>query len=220
MSDKNIIHEQTYWDAFYQTWGLEVPTQFCVQTVTDLERGASIVEFGSGNGRDSQYFASQGFITTAMDLSASAIAACKEKMASRDIHHAFFRQGDVSLDEDIAATLEQGRRQLGETVVALVVYSRFLLHSLDEEQEQQFIAALARHMRTGDQLYLEFRSLGDANTPKVFGNHYRRYVDTDKLLAHMTGDNDFDVSYTITGQGMARFKAEDPVVSRIIATRN
>lgn len=220
MSDKNIIHEQTYWDDFYRNWGLEVPSQFCVQTVTDLERGTSIVEFGSGNGRDSQYFASQGFITTAMDLSASAIATCNEKMVSRDIHHAFFRQGDVSQDEDIAATLEQGRRQLGVEVVPLVVYSRFLLHSLDEEQQQQFIAALARHMRTGDQLYLEFRSLGDANKPKVFGNHYRRYVDTDKLLAHMTGNNDFAIGYSITGQGMARFKAEDPVVSRIIATRN
>lgn len=220
MSDKNIIHEKTYWDNFYQTWGLEVPTQFCVQAVTDLERGSSIVEFGSGNGRDSQYFASQGFITTAMDLSASAVASCKEKMQSRDIHHAFFHQGDVSQDQDIAATLELGRRQLGEEGVALVVYSRFLLHSLDEEQEQKFIAALARHMQTGDQLYLEFRSLGDADKPKVFGNHYRRYVDTDRLLLQMTSTGDFDITYTITGQGMARFKAEDPVVSRIIATRN
>jgi 2-polyprenyl-3-methyl-5-hydroxy-6-metoxy-1,4-benzoquinol methylase len=105
VTDKNIIHEKAYWDTFYDTWGLDVPSQFCVQAVTDISRGTAIVEFGSGNGRDSQYMASQGYVMTAMDLSESAIALCNEKMAAKNIHHAFFTRGDVSLESDVVGEM-------------------------------------------------------------------------------------------------------------------
>jgi len=219
VTDKNIIHEKSYWDSFYNSWGLDVPSQFCVQAVTDISRDTTIVEFGSGNGRDAQFMASQGYVVTAMDLSDSAIALCNEKMASRNIQHAFFIHGDVSLELDIVGALDHARSCSTDSESNLVAYSRFLLHSLDEEQQEKFIAALGRQLVSGDRLYLEFRSTGDADTPKVFGNHYRRYVDTEQLLLQMTNDASFDIDYTITGRGMARYKEEDPVVTRIIATR-
>jgi hypothetical protein len=101
----------------------------------------------------------------------------------------------------------------------VVVYSRFVLHSLDDEQEQYFLSALARHLLPGDSLYLEFRCSEDAGTEKIFGNHYRRYVDTDKVLRELSGSYGFAIEYSLTGQGMAKYRDEDPVVSRIIAKK-
>jgi tellurite methyltransferase len=219
VSNKNIIHEKAYWDSFYKNWGIEVPSQFCVQMITEVDRETSIVEFGSGNGRDSQFAASQGYIVTAMDLSDSAIESCNERMAARNIKHAFFMKGDVSIDDDICSALEHARSQDKAPGASLVAYSRFLLHSLDQQQEDDFIAALDKNLKSGDRLYLEYRSTKDAEMPKVFGNHYRRYVDSENLLDSMSQELNFVIDYTITGQGMAKYKNEDPFVTRIIATK-
>jgi tellurite methyltransferase len=219
VTNKDIIHEKSYWDEFYKNWGLDVPSQFCVQAVTDIERDVPIVEFGSGNGRDSQFMASQGYLVTAMDLSASAIQSCKDKMASRNIQHAFFMLGDVSVEADVVAALDYARTQGPNSHSTLVVYSRFLLHSLDQQQQQHYIATLGKHLIGGDRVYLEFRCTEDADKPKVFGNHYRRYVDSDALIRQMENEAHFSIDYTITGQGLARYKGEDPVVTRIIASK-
>lgn len=218
MTEKNIIHEKAYWDSFYDTWGLDVPSQFCVQVLTDIDRTSPVVEFGSGNGRDSHYMASQGCIITAMDLSSAAIEKCRDRAAEKKIKHAFFFQGDVANEADIVSALSHGREQAPPSAQPLVAYSRFLLHALDEDQARSFIAALGDRMIGGERLYLEFRSKEDAATPKVFGNHYRRYVDTVRLVDQLTDESNFDIDYTLTGRGMARYREEDPVVSRVIAT--
>ena len=70
-------------------------------------------------------------------------------------------------------------------------------------------------MQAGEKVYLEFRSKEDAELDKTFGNHYRRFVDTDKFVKSMT-DKGFKSLYGITGQGMAKYKDEDPFVSRLI----
>ena len=219
MTSKDIIHEKEYWDTFYKTWGIEVPSQFCVQTLTDLGREYVLVEFGSGNGRDSQFMASQGYVVTAMDLSDSAIDNCNQLMTDRNIQHAFFTKGDVSSEDDVRSLLSHARSLCKDLKSPLGVYSRFLLHSLDQNQEDTFITTLDKFMSKGDKVYLEYRCTKDAELPKVFGNHYRRYVDTDRLILLMTDNLGFDIEYSITGQGMAKYKDEDPFVSRIIATK-
>jgi hypothetical protein len=219
VSSKNIIHEKAYWDTFYKNWGIEVPSQFCVQVITDVSSESVLVEFGSGNGRDSQFMASQGYIVTAMDLSESAIETCSQRMDEHNIQHAFFTRGDVSSEQDVAAALVHARAQRKTPEAPLVAYSRFLLHSLDQEQEDAFITALDKNLLAGDKLYLEYRCTKDAELPKVFGNHYRRYVDTDRLTNLMTETLGFAIDYSITGQGMAKYKDEDPFVSRVIATK-
>ena len=54
---------------------------------------------------------------------------------------------------------------------------------------------------------------------KVHGKgHYRRYVDTPVMMESLKILG-FDIGYHITGLGMAKYKNEDPFVSRIIATK-
>ena len=87
MTNHSIDDNKAYWDQFYKDFGRRTPSQFCVSVITDLEPEASIVELGSGNGRDSFFFAEQGFRTVAMDASETAIQKCEEHAAARGITH-------------------------------------------------------------------------------------------------------------------------------------
>ena len=93
------------------------------------------------------------------------------------------------------------------------------MHSLDETQQQLFLQALSACSDAEDIIYFEFRATGDGSLEKHFGGHYRRYVNTSEFEDDLANIAGFDVTYSITGQGMSKFKEEDPIVSRIIAAK-
>ena len=78
MTSKDIEFNKAYWNDFYQSNHKHTPSQFCVCVLTEISPNAVVVELGSGNGRDSHYFASQGHVTVAMDLSQQAVESCTE----------------------------------------------------------------------------------------------------------------------------------------------
>lgn len=218
MTVKDIDFNKDYWNSFYKNFQRHTPSQFCVSVITDLEPDSVIVELGSGNGRDAHYFASQGFITVAMDLSTAAISSCKEYAESNGIHHSFFLQGDLTDSSAIQRAVEEARSQSSSGSV--VFYSRFVMHSIDDDQQQLFLEALALCVEPNDIAYFEFRSKEDADLDKHYGGHYRRYVNTAEFERALSKTVKMTSEYSITGQGMARFKEEDPFVSRIVAKKH
>ena len=218
MTNHSIDDNKAYWDQFYKDFGRRTPSQFCVSVITDLEEGASIVELGSGNGRDSFFFAEQGFRTVAMDASETAIQKCEEYALAREITHPYFLHGDITKEDDVANAVANGRSESASGCVTL--YSRFVMHSLDDNQQTAFLAALGACTGTGDVVYFEFRSQEDAALEKHYGGHYRRYIDTNHFTSELASVAGFETTYSLTGQGMARLKEEDPVVSRVIAAKS
>jgi len=218
VSDKDVEFNRKYWDSFYKKNHKHTPSQFCVCVLTEISSDAVVVELGSGNGRDSHYFASQGHVAVAVDLSKEAVKSCKEEAKSRSIAHSTFIQGDLTLYEDMQKVIEHARK--GSKGEEIVFYSRFVMHSLDEKQELMFLMALSSHMKSGESVYFEFRSKEDAELIKHYGGHFRRYVDTDNFINIITEKLGFVIDYSVTGKGMAKFKEEDPYVSRIIARKN
>jgi SAM-dependent methyltransferase len=214
---KNATKESQYWNDFYANKFdlIGVPSQFCVMLATEADKSRPIVEFGCGNGRDSIYLARQGFKVFATDLSAEAISHNSEKEGGPE-KNMDFNVCDVSVPEDVQAVVNKAR---GEQGGKLNLYNRFFLHSLDDEQERVFLTALASATLPGDCLYMEFRCSLDAKLDKLFKGHFRRYVDTGKLVTMLEEKLEFNVTYETTGQGMAKYKHEDPFVSRIIAER-
>ena len=221
MKFKDKKAEQDYWNDFYSKSFIDVPSQFCVSITSDLHKKKTIVEFGSGAGRDSLYLASIGYIAVAMDLSVEAVEKCNNAMQKRGIEHAVFLCGDMSSSDDVKEVIDTARNYAHNDESKLVVYSRFVMHALDDQQEDLFLTALTENMNQSEYLYLEFRSTEDMETEKYFGNdnHFRRYIDSDKFVSNLKTKYGFDVIYSITGQGMARYKNEDPFVSRIIAVK-
>lgn len=213
MSKISLEKNEEYWDGFYKDLSLSVPSQFCAMVAVEAPKNSAIIEFGCGNGRDSLYFLSQGFTVAAVDLSEEAILSCSRKARAREYGKVEFQVGSLAKDEDIKALFE-GARRLSEDG-QIIGYSRFVMHSINDEQEEAFLTSLSSAMQAGEKVYLEFRSKEDAELDKTFGNHYRRFVDTDKFVKSMT-DKGFKSLYGITGQGMAKYKDEDPFVSRLI----
>jgi tellurite methyltransferase len=219
MNEKNKIIEQGYWNDFYAKWVISIPSQFCVGVATELHNRVTVVEFGSGNGRDSLYLATQGHIVVALDLSVEAINKCNQLMESRGVKHATFMQGDMSDESSVSSAINNARQRVHAEYPELAFYSRFVMHTLDDEQETAFLSALSKYMRPSERVYFEFRSKEDSKTNKYFGNHYRRYVDEDVFGENLKRVYGFAIDYKITGQGMAKYKEEDPFVTRIIARK-
>ncbi|TDR23232.1 class I SAM-dependent methyltransferase [Marinicella litoralis] len=217
MTEKNIDYNKQYWNEFYKNNHKLTPSQFCVSVLTELADQTCLVELGSGNGRDSFYFSSQGFVTVAMDLSKQAIESCKQQATQRKIKHASFYQGDLTSSSDVGHVIAKARTDKKEGG-DMAFYSRFVMHSLDDEQEQAFLGILSEQVLSGEKVYFEFRSKEDENLDKHFGNHYRRYVDTAVFKQRLDAAG-FELEYEVIGQGMAKYKEEDPFVARFIARK-
>lgn len=228
---KTVTKETDYWNNFYGKFDVAVPSQFCTMFATEANRKAPVVEFGCGNGRDSIYLARQGFKVFAGDLSEEAVAknqAKEEPHSKREGggNTVSFNLCDVANAKDVESLLHLARDDnAGDSddpadCNNVTIYNRFFLHSLDDEQERLFLTALSDATLPGDTLYMEYRCSLDEALDKVYGkDHYRRYVDTQKLMDFLSKELKFDIKYEVTGQGMAKYKSEDPFVSRIIATR-
>ncbi|MCF6287722.1 MAG: class I SAM-dependent methyltransferase [Proteobacteria bacterium] len=216
METKDIELNKEYWDKFYQSNFKHTPSQFCVCVLTEIPDNVVILELGSGNGRDSLYFASQGYQTIALDLSSQAIESCNKASVERNIEHVTFIQADLSKLKDVNKAVSIARSKAANAKI--VFYSRFVMHSLDDAQEIEFLNNLSTYMQADELIYFEFRSKEDAKLDKYFGGHYRRYIDTDNFIQRLNNLN-FKINYQLVGQGMAKYKAEDPFVARIIAQK-
>ena len=213
---KDIEPNKEYWDDFYKRSLKHIPSQFCVCVATEIPETAAVVELGSGNGRDSLYFASRGHQTIAVDLSQQAINACNESANEKGFHQMDFHQMDLTDKDSLENLVSSTRKKLTDT--NLIFYSRFIIHSLDDEQEDIFLSILSGLMLAKENVYFEFRSKEDASLEKIHKNHFRRYVDTDQFIEKLKNLG-FEIDYRITGKGMAKYKNEDPFVSRIFATK-
>lgn len=215
---KNIRAESSYWSNFYVNFNMAVPSQFCVMLATEANKETPVVEFGCGNGRDSIYLARHGFSVYASDLCEHAISHNKKKDGGVDNKKtAEFNVCDISKEDQVQELVQRARGD--DSGTKLNLYNRFFLHSIDEEQERLFLTAVSKATVCGDQLYMEFRCTLNAKQDKIYTDHYRRYVNTAELVEMMTTELGFNVTYQCTGQGMAKYKNEDPFVSRIIAQR-
>ena len=213
---KDVTVEKDYWNSFYSKFNISHPSQFCVMTAIEAARERSIVEFGCGNGRDSIYFATHGYTVTGCDLSVDAID--KNSETAKVIPSLNFKVVDASSADQVGAAVD-GARAGGDATGGVMVYTRFFLHSIDQTQETKFFEALSSALIAGDGLYFEFRCAEDEALDKVHGKgHYRRYIDTPVMLESLTKLG-FEIVYDISGRGMAKYKAEDPFVSRIIAKK-
>jgi SAM-dependent methyltransferase len=183
--------------------------------ITDDINSKNIIEFGCGNGRDAMYLASKGYNVIAIDVSKTSIDKCN----NNGFKNALFIQGDISNHDVISNAFTQLRNKT--TDKNIIVYSRFVMHSLDNTQEHSFLDGLSKFIQSGDSMYFEFRSNEDSTTDKHYGNanHFRRYVNSECFINNLANKYNFDISYSITGKGMSKYKDEDPIITRIIAKK-
>ena len=185
---------------------------FCFENYVD--KGDCILEFGCGNGRDAFFFAQTNTVT-AIDPSSVAIEGNKKHALQTTFNDNIeFKEGifgEVALSPD------------SETDI---VYSRFVMHAMNEESENIALQEASSALKTGGLFLLEFRTINDELANKGFSigsnekvtDHYRRFIDSsifiEKLKMH-----GFDIVYFIESIGLAKLGDDDPVVARIAARK-
>lgn len=201
-----------YWNAFYADGGVArrpVPSQFAAFVAGELDGPTRILEFGSGSGRDSLFLAAHGHNVTGVDGSKAAVEACAELAEELGLDVEFV---SASIDQEgLAAQL---RVEPGNTLV----YARFFVHAITDDEQAAFLRLVAELTSPGDRLAVEYRTLRDSSGAKVTGSHYRRFVDPTSFNAQAVLHG-FDVTYAVEGYGFAKYREDDAYVARALLTR-
>jgi len=183
-----------YWSEFYSKNHILSESDFCrfVRSYFSNKPKLRILDAGCGNGRDTYSLAKEHLVTglDTSDYIPEAAENCSFVIGD------FCDYDKTSFD---------------------VVYSRFTLHSISDEQQVQFLKSITR---SGTYLCIECRSDGDINTVREHGDdHYRNFVNYDRLT-NLLIENGYRIHHSEEGTGFAPYKSEDPVCVRFIAEKN
>lgn len=200
MTNKN----DGYWEEFYKInhhIDVESPfARFVYQYLQEHQLTTKLlIDVACGNGRDSKFFARQGCRVTSIDKH------CVVEHPAVD-----FRKADM-FDFDFTGYE--------------LIYLRFVLHTLTEDETDQLLAKLHATTRSA-RIFIETRAIrgigiGDkmeTNLKLAVGDrHYRMLYSYDYLTEKVS--RRFRVAYVTEGKDLAPFKDENPYVIRYILCR-
>lgn len=206
-----VVNDKEYWSEFYKKHSApSAPSPFALFVGEALFAGATLVELGCGNGRDSIYFAGECELNViAVDQCDGEILFLNECYGTERLK---FRANDFTKLHD------------GNKFDA--VYSRFTLHAIDKAAEERTLQWAFNNLAIGGRLLIEARSTKDPlrgvgtalSDSEYVTDHYRRFVDFTELKNQLE-DIGFHIEFAIENTGLAVYKDEDPVVIRIIARK-
>jgi SAM-dependent methyltransferase len=177
--------------------------------VQSREQPGRLLDVGCGNGRDTRFFAELGYDVLGLDLVPKASQRVLRRLDS-DVRP---RVAPLNL-ESLRSTLFVGAQEsFGPRPVT--VYARFLLHALSDTARKHFWRLTSMALRNGGRCYLEFRTDQDAPRHKAFGEHYRRYLAPDLVLAEAAAAG-IRALHVEQGVGYSPFEDEDPHLCRMI----
>jgi SAM-dependent methyltransferase len=173
---------------------------------------AAIVDIGSGTGRDSLWFARQGHDVLGLDYVPAATEKAGRAAENEDLP-ARFQTFNLY---DVRQVLAMGG-DLAHRDTPPVLYGRFLIHALEDNGRHALWRVANMCLRRGGRFYLEFRTGLDAGKEHEFGEHFRKYLEPDAVIAEIEARGGH-IEHCEAGHGLAVYKNEDPHVCRLVAT--
>lgn len=171
----------------------------------------SVVDIGSGTGRDALWFASSGHRVLGLDYVPVAVDRARAKAKAEGLT-ASFEYFDLG---DLRQVLAMGGR-LAHDGHPHVLYGRFLLQALEDAGRHNLWRLARLALRSGGRLYLEFRTGKDARQRHAFGEHFRRFL-AGKVVVEEIESYGGEVENREEGRGLAVYRDEDPHVCRLVA---
>lgn len=206
--------DKTYWEEFYAQQNAEYePSLFAQFVAAKIKANSKIIELGCGNGRDSVYFASKNFIIKAVDQCEGQIEFMKEK---------YFNIRNIDfLTADFTTLSDESRFD--------VVYSRFTLHSISKEQEDNVCAWAYNNLNNNgffcievrgqkNEIYRKGYKVDGEEDAYIYNDHYRRFLNFDTFCNKLKNIG-FILDYAEEKKGFAPFKGTDETYMRVIAVK-
>lgn len=209
---QNPIDNTVYWNRYYTNKVCSTePSPFAKYISTLIDTGKTMLELGCGNGRDAVYFAGLGINVIAIDMSGAAIEMLKDmKIANTEFICGDFINNDIH-----------------KASIYDYVYSRFTIHSINQNQEKVLLQNMYRSLKSGGKFFIEVRGIKDTLFGKgealernayFYDNHYRRFIVMQELVNSMT-ELGYVVEYAQESTGFAPYGNDDPEVIRIVAVK-
>lgn len=213
VNEDDYDRDREYWNKYYReiVGKNMVPSNFAVEVNKRLSPASHVMELGCGNGRDSLYFLSQGHNVIAIDGSDAAIDMLNE--VTKNNEDALF----VCDDFVKCHALYQMQYDC--------VYSRFTLHAITEEQENELLSNAKIALSSGGILCIEARTIHDeiygegikvAHNAYEYNKHFRRFIDVDEFREKLE-ELGFTIDLLVESQGFSKTDESDPVLMRCIA---
>jgi len=206
--------ELEYWEQYYahQTSKRIIPSQFAAFVAGETPDKHQVIDVGCGTGRDALFFAQCGHRVIGVDAAASAIKICQQHASVLQTNEASFVCGMI--DQTLFDTI---RKQINRDL-PLLIYARFFLHAIDEKKQSEFFRFCADLCAQGGRIAVEFRTMRDAEQPKVTESHYRRFIDPLHVLSEAR-DRGLNMTYFVEGFGYAKYRDDDAHVARCLFER-
>lgn len=204
------MNDKSYWEQYYKKNPNPVePSTFARFTSGFLHPGNSLIELGCGNGRDSVFFAQNNLNVTAIDQVESEMDYLNHKYS---LYNLDFKADDFT--------------RLNSDKSYDYVYSRFTLHSINEEAESRVLKWIGSNLKYQGYFFLEVRSINDPmfqKGEKISDNenvttHYRRYLNLEDTINKIEKCG-LKIIYQLESQGLAVYKDDDPMLIRIVAQK-
>lgn len=211
-----LMTHRKHWDSFNaKAPGLvpAAPTKFAQWVAHEFPSTRPLIDLGTGTGRDALWFArKQRRQVIAVDYSVGAVNRGARRSRAQHLPASF----ELLNLYDTRAVLALGAR-LSREEVPVDLYARFTLHALDSPGRENLFRLASMSLRRGGLLFVEFRTHRDRGQPHVFGEHPRRYLRPEAVVAEIEAAGGRVVK-RVEGTGLASLKTEDPHVCRIVAT--
>lgn len=203
---------QRYWDDFYQVQAHAVPrspSAFAEHVTGQADCPRSIIDVGTGTGRDALHFARAGWRVLGCDYSRAGVEYARAWAAAEGLAAEFRALNLYDMRDVLISGASLARRSFD------AVYARFLVHALEAEGRQNLWLVARSALRPArGRLYLEFRTEA---TRHEYGEHFRQFVQPATVIAELE-HHGFKIEHCENGRGLAVHKDEDPRVCRIIAS--
>ena len=219
-----------YWKQFYRDNPITGGSLFAQFVADRLGPASVIAELGCGTGRDSVYFAKQGYTITASDRSAEAIE--QGRQSASGLNNIEFSLIDASIKEQVAGFLRDSFAPASDKSLSnslkqasnrdrpdcSLLYMRFFLHAVTKEIQDVILDAAQENLPRDALIAMEFRTEKDKTEKHVYGRHYRRFIPMSEMVEELRSRG-FSIEHAEEGRGLSPYEEEDPFLCRIISIK-
>ena len=201
----------TEWNELFRDHRAEIPRRkstFAVWAVRRMPKQATIVDLGTGNGRDTVWFTRRRLRVIAFDYAGTPVRQTRRRLSKLG------RGSDVRMLvlNDTRTALLAGA-ELAREPEAPYLYGRQLVGCLDSEARGNLWRMCSMSLRHGGALFLEYAAARDDLSPTTVGGLVERVV-TDELVAEIEASGG-RVTQREEGPGLGFLDEEDPHVARL-----